>query len=578
MNTWWPRTIIVGVALLAGCEGSIGGQGTSSGTGASTGTGTGNSTGTGTGNTVGTGTGNTTGTGTGGSAPVDPNVCTPGVPTTSQIPRLTRAEYDKTTRDLLGIDVQPSSMLAPDTLGSVDQRAWDGYKTAAASLATQVMATPTAKAKVLPCTTDNATCIQQFITAFGQKAFRRPLTAAEVTRYQNLYTNRATLTVNKTFDEAVTAIIKAFLMSPSFLSRAETSTAIPEGSLFQVSSWEMASRLSYTLWGTMPDDTLFTAAQQNKLVAQADILAQAQRMLQDPKARVKVAEFHEKYALQGEATRWSEVAHDPALFPLFKASMVPTLTAEAKKFFDYITFDAKGTFQDLMTKPIAFVNRDLAPIYGLTGTFGTDLTMANLDAAQRAGVFTQVGFLASYSSYDRTSPILRGAFIEKELLCRQIGAPPDGAANTPLPTTGNTNREMVTAQTSGGACASCHLEVVNPPGFAFEAFDSIGGWQTTEKRGGAAIDSTADVMIGTKKVHVTGPVDLMKAIAASPEGQSCYAQRLVTFAYERSLTSQDVCTVQMLAGKMNTSGYNILALLTDLTQTQSFRYRAKELP
>jgi hypothetical protein len=580
MNTW-TRTLVVGVALLAGCEGSIGMNGT--GAGASSGSGTGNTTGagTGTGNTVGTGSGNTTGTAGSGvlPPPVDPTVCTPGVPATSQIPRLTRAEYDKTTRDLLGLDVQPSSMLAPDTLGSVDQRAWDGFKTAAASLASQVLSTPAAKAKVLPCTTDNATCIQQFITAFGQKAFRRPLTTAEVARFQALYTNRATITPAGTFDQAVQLIIRAFLQSPSFLSRAEVSEAAPDGNSYALDSWEMASRLSYTLWGTMPDDMLFTAAQAGQLTTQAQVLQQAQRMLMDPKARAKVAEFHQMYALQGDATRWSEAAHDPALFPAFKTSMVPALTDEAKKFFDYITFDLKGTFQDLMTKPVAFVNKDLAPIYGLSAaSYGTDLTMANLEPTQRAGVFTHAGFLASYSSYNRTSPILRGAFIEKQVLCRQIGAPPDGAVNTPLPATGSTNREMVTAQTSGGSCVGCHAPVVNPPGFALEAYDSIGTWQTTEKTGGAAIDSTADVAIGSKTVHVTGPVDLMTQIANSPEGQNCYAQRLVTFAYERSLTNQDVCTVQMLAGKMNTSGYNILALLTDLTQTQTFRYRAKELP
>ena len=144
---------------------------------------------------------------------------------------------------------------------------------------------------------------------------------------------------------------------------------------------------------------------------------------------------------------------------------------------------------------------------------------------------------------------------------------------------GNTNREHGRPRRRRAAPASaCHAPVVNPPGFALEAYDSIGAWQTTEKSGGAAIDSTADVAIGAKTVHVTGPVDLMTQIANSPEGQNCYAQRLVTFAYERSLTSQDVCTVQMLAGKMTTTGYNILALLTDLTQTQSFRYRVKELP
>ena len=575
MNTW--RTLIVGVALLAGCQGAIGGSQSTTGNG----TGAGASTGSGTGNTVGTGTGNTTGTGAGGTGtPVDPTVCTPGVPTTSQLPRLTRAEYDKTTRDLLGIDVQPSSMLAPDTVGSVDQRAWDGFKTAADSLATQVMASTTAKAKVLPCTTDSAACIQQFVTAFGQKAFRRPMTTAEVTRFTNLYANRSTLTQTGTFNEAVQLIIKAFLLSPSFLTKAETSEAANDGSgNFQLSSWEMASRLSYTLWGTMPDDTLFTAAQNNQLLAQSDILAQAQRMLQDPKARVKMADFHTAYALQGDATRWSEAAHDPTMFPMFTTAMVPELTTEAAKFFDYVTFDLKGSFQDLLTKPVAFVNKDLAPIYGLSASsFGTDYTLTNLDPTQRAGVFTHAGFLASYSSYNRTSPILRGAFIEKQVLCRQIPAPPPGAANTPLPATGNTNRDMVTAQTSADACAGCHASIVNPLGFALEAYDSIGTWQTTEKASGAAINSVADVEIGGNTVHVTGPIDLMTAIANSTEGQSCYAQRLVTYSYERDLTNQDVCTVQMMAGKMAQPGYTILSMLTDLTQTQSFRYRAKELP
>jgi len=585
MNTW-AKTIIVGVALLAGCEGSISGQGgagtgASSGTGNSPGSGTGNSPGSGTGNSISSGTGNTTGTG-GTGTPVDPTVCTPGIPATSQLPRLTRAEYDKTTRDLLGLDVQPSSMLAPDTLGSVDQRAWDGFKAAADSLSSQVIGNATAKAKVLPCTTDNATCINQFVTAFGQKAFRRPLTTAEVAKFTALYTNRATLTQSGSFNDAVTLIIKAMLMSPSFLTKAEMSTATPDGNSYVLNSWEMASRLSYTLWGTMPDDMLFTAAQGNKLQTQADILAQAQRMLQDPKARAKTAEFHAAYALQGDATRWSEASHDPALFPAFKTSMVPTLSAEAAKFFDYITFDMKGSFQDLITKPIAFVDKDLAPIYGLTST-STTLQMVSLDPSQRAGVFTHAGFLASYSSYNRTSPILRGAFLEKQVLCRTIPAPPPDAAGTPLPpasTDLNTNRKQVAAQTEvmGTSCAGCHSPVVNPPGFTLESYDSIGQWQTTEKQTGAAIDSTADVAIGGQTVHVTGPVDLMTKIAASPEAQNCYAQRLVTFAYERELTNQDVCTVQQLAGKMTTSGYNIISLLTDLTQTQSFRYRVKELP
>jgi hypothetical protein len=553
--------------LLAGCTGTIGPMG-SSGVGPGPGNGNG---------MIGTGSGSGGGSGT----TTDPTVCVPGVPATSQLPRLTRAEYDATTRDLLGIDVQPSSMLAPDTVGSVDQRAWDGFQTAADSLATQVMATPAARAMVIPCTPsgDGSACATQFIQQFGQRAFRRPMTSDEIARFQTLYTNRATITATGSFDDAAQLILKAFLLSPSFLTKAELSEATPQGALFALGPYEVASRLSYMLWGTMPDDTLFAAAAANKLSLPADILAQAQRMLQDPKARTKVSSFHQSYALMGDATRWSEAAHDPTLFPAFTQAMVPELTDEATRFFDYVTFDLGGTFQDLILKPVAFVNKDLAPIYGLDPSgFGTDMKVTNLDPTQRAGVFTHAGFLASFSSYDRTSPILRGAFLEKQVLCRQIGAPPAGATNTPLPTTGNTNRERVDAQTSAAACASCHHDVVNPPGFALEAFNSIGAVQTSEQSTGAPIDTVADVAIGDKTVHVTGPLDLMNAIATSPEAQTCYAQRLVTFAYERDLTSQDSCTAQTLAAKMTGGSYTIMNLITDLTQSDSFRYRATEAP
>jgi hypothetical protein len=572
------------VAPLTACSSHIGDPegrtGTVPGGGPGIGSGSGSGTGSGTpgGGSIGPGSGST-GTGSPGGTVVMP--CTQGVPPTSQLARLTRSEFDNTARDLLGIDMQPSTMLAPDTVGSVDQRAWDGFQAAADALATQVMATPAARAKVIPCTPsgDGTACAQQFIQQFGQRAFRRPLTAAEATRFQTLYTNRAMITAGGTFDQAAQLILKAFLLSPSFITKAELSEAAPDGANFALNGYEMASRLSYMLWGSMPDDTLFAAAAADKLSTSADILAQAQRMLKDPKARAKVAEFHEQYALMGDATRWSEAAHDPAAFPAFNATMVPLLTDEAKRFFDYVTFDLGGSFQDLITKPVAFVNKDLAPIYGLSAaSFGTDLTLTNLDPTQRSGVFTHAGFLASYSSYDRSSPILRGAFIEKEVLCREIPAPPPGASSTPLPTTGNTNRERVTAQTSADACAGCHTTIVNPAGFALEAYDSIGAFQTIEKASGAAIDSVADVAIGSRNVHVTGPVDLMAQIAASPEGQACYAQRLVKFAYERDLTTQDACTAQTLAGRMAQSGYTIVNLITDLTQTQSFRLRAKELP
>jgi hypothetical protein len=335
------------------------------------------------------------------------------------------------------------------------------------------------------------------------------------------------------------------------------------------------------LWGSMPDDALFAAAAANTLSTAEQILSQAQRMLMSPKARTRIASFHQTYALMGPATRWSDVSHDAALFPAFKASMVPLLSETTKLFFDHVTFELSGSFQDLITKPVAFVNNELAPIYGLDASkFSATAVKTDLDATQRAGVFTQAGFLASYSSFNRTSPILRGAFLEKQILCASVGSPPAEALNTPVPTDANlkTNRQRVEVQTSGGACVTCHKTIVNPPGFALEAYNSIGTWQTAEKDTGAPIDTVADVMIGSELVKVSGPVELMAKIAASPAAQRCYAQRMVEYAYERVLAAQDACTVESMAAKINKGGYTVLNMVTDLTQSPSFRNRVKEAP
>jgi hypothetical protein len=570
----WTRCVFVGAtALWMGCTGRV--EGTSQG-------GSGNVTDPPGGGT-GPGGGNTGGTGNRPAPSTGLLPCIPGVPATSQLTRLTRTQYDNTVRDLFGTNLiqasatLPSSMLAPDTPGSVDQRAWDGYKSASSSLAALVMGDATARAKAIPCTPtgDGAACAQQFIQQFGRLAFRRPLTTEELARFTALYTNRATLTATGTFNEAAQLILQGFLVSPSFLTRAEISET-PDSGNFVLNGYEVASRLSYMLWGSMPDETLFSAASAGTLATTAGVLAQAQRMMKDPKARAKIGDFHQTYAHMGLGTRWEDIARDPAVYPAFKPAMTPMLSDETSRFFDYIVFEKGGSFRDLMTSPVGFVNATLAPLYGLNpASYGADLVPVNLDPATRSGVFTRLGFLTSYSVYNRPSPILRGAFLQKEVLCTTIGAPPPDAQSTPLPMTGTTNRERVTAQTSSGVCASCHTTLINPTGFALEGYDAIGAYQPTEA--GMPTDTTATVRIGPTSVPVTNAVDLMNKIADSPEAQQCYAQKLAQFAYDRALTAQDSCTVQSLAGKMTQPTYTVVSLMTDLTQTTSFRYRAKEL-
>ncbi|MEI9942487.1 MAG: DUF1592 domain-containing protein [Pseudomonadota bacterium] len=515
--------------------------------------------------------------------------CTQGIAPTSQIPRLNNAQYDRTVRDLLGVtglttsaDAPPSSILATDQAGSLTSLGWSSYMSVADKIAAQVMADPTLRTNFMKCTPsgDGKACLHDTIVQFGRRAFRRPLSDTEVAGFDAVVAKGAQITPTGAPLEIAEALLSMFLISPSFLQRSEI-TETPDGAgHFALSSHEVASRLSYLLWGSTPDDALSQAADADQLKTPEQIMAQAQRMLLQPQAHDMVSEFHRSYLLMGTNTRWDTADRDPTLFPAFSKALVPVIRQETEKFFDYIVFTQSGSFKDFLLSPIAFVSAATAPLYGLDpAKFGADLSQTSLDPAQRPGFLTRAGFLNSYSSYNRTSPILRGAFITKQILAVPIGSPPPGADATPLPATADldTNRKQVDQQTSATACATCHHNFINPPGFAMEAFDAAGAWQTTEKSTGAAIDTNVDALMDGETVHLTGPADLMAKIAASPMAQHSYAEKWVSYAYERASNATDACTVNQLSAKLTKGGYTVLNLIADLTQTQSFRFRAVEV-
>jgi hypothetical protein len=595
-------------ALAVGCTGSVGaphdgdpatGSG-ATGSGATGGTGTGGSgvggTGTGgsmaTGGTGGTGTGGTSTGGTGGTGGSTlPPVCTPGVAASSQVPRLTNAQYDRTIRDLLGVtnltasaNNPPSTVLATDQAGGLSDLGWSAYQSVAGMIATQVMADPALKARFLKCTpvAGDTACLHSTIIDFGRRAFRRPLTEAEIARFDAIVAKGAMITPTGAPEELAEALLYMFLISPSFLQRAEIAEVADGAGHFTLSQHETASRLSYMLWGSTPDDALNAAADAGMLNTPEQVLGQAQRMLQDPKARDMVNGFHQYYLLMGAGTRWSTAKKDPALFPAFTAEMVGTMTEETLRIFDKLAFTPGSTFKDYLTTNVAFVTNATAPLYGLDAAqFTATLTETTVDAAQRPGFLTRLGFLSNFAGYTRTSPIFRGAFITKQILGIYVESPPPGAEQTMLPEGPdlNTNRKQVDAMTSGPDCAGCHKAYINPPGFVMEAFNSIGAWQTTEAGTGQPIDTVADVTIedGADLVRITNPTELMNAIANSPSAMKQYARKWVSFAYEREGDPLDACTVDQLATKMTTGGYTVLNLIADLTQTQSFRVRAVEV-
>jgi hypothetical protein len=512
--------------------------------------------------------------------------CTPGVPVTSQIPRLTNAEYDSTIRDLVGVTTLtasnnsvPSNLLATDQSGGLTDVGWAAYKTVGEAIATQVMADPALKAKFITCDPAVGTCLHDTAVKFGRKAFRRPLSAEETAAFDAFLAKGKDITPTGAPIEVAQALLSLFLVAPGFLQHEELQDTSDGAGHSTLSPYEVASRLSYMMWGSMPDDLLSQAADSGQLAMPAQILTQAQRMLKDSRARDMTSAFHRSYMLMGLNTRWDNTNKDSALYPAFNRGLVQSMQQETEMFFDNVVFAKGGTFDDLLTSTTAFVSSATAPLYGLDPSkFTTSLTETQLDA-NHAGFLTRLGFLNAYSGYSDTSPILRGAFITKQVIGIAIGAPPPGAEQTPVPpasATLDTNRKRYDALTEGAACAGCHKPFINPPGFAMEAFNTVGAWQTTERGSSTPIDTSADIALdpsGTNVVHVTGPGDLMRAIAKAPGAKAQYASKWVSFAYQREGSADDACTVQQLSAKMTAGGYTVQNLITDLTQTLSFRVR-----
>jgi hypothetical protein len=549
-------------ATLSGTGATAAGTGATPGLGGTPGTG-----GTGAGGAVG---------GTGGS---DPSECVPGVPVTSQIPRLKNREYDNIVRDLLGVTGlaalggdAPSALLNTDSTGPMNNYMFDAYMSAADLIATEVMTGPN-RTRFIDCDPAVPGCMTDTITAFGRKAFRRPLTTEEVDRFLAL----GQTDPPGTPEEVAETTLLAFLVSPSFLQVNELTEEM-EGGAYKLSSHEVATRLSLMIWGSIPDEALNQAADAGALATKEQILAQAERMFAiREKAGPQVSEFHRRYlALNDEAGHWFKVRPDPALFPLYSPAADDAMVAELDLFFEEVAYMG-GSFGDLFLSNVTYVNQDTAPLYGLDPTaYGPEMVRVELDPVQRPGFLTRLGFLSSHAHADSTSPILRGAFIIKNIIGTDQELIPDpDALNTPPPEgVFDTERDYVTELTNKPACKGCHHVYINPPGFVLETFDAAGGLQTTDPRGGA-INATADVIFGSEVKTISTPLQLMQEIATGDFTRRSYAEKIVAAATGRAPNANDACLVDELSLSLTSDGYTILDLLADVTQADSFRLRQR---
>ena len=483
---------------------------------------------------------------------------------------LTRSEYRRTTQALLGETEDP-------TLGFPHEPEVEGFTNSAHShranplLVEQFMraagslagrARDRGLSLLHPCEGQDAVCAQLFIEDFGRRAFRRPLEDSETLGFETLY---ARLAPSLGHEEALTAIIEAALQSPQFLYRVEAPLGSAESGVVHLGPYELASRLSYFLWGTMPDEPLLEAAESGHLSSAADIETQARRLLDDPRAHERVLEFHEAW-LGLEAL--SSLARSNA-----PTGMGPALKQSIDAFIDEVFWSEGATLSDLFASPVVYADAVLAPVYQLAQP-ASGFARYELPA-ERSGLLTQPALLTLLANSDQSSPIRRGVFVRDRILCAPVPAPPPSVDNSPPdPDPTLTTRERFAVHTEDDACASCHL-AIDPIGFTFEGFDQLGRPRTQEN--GLPIDTRGALALSGDPAidgSVSGSGELSARLAESAEVRSCVTSKWFTFALGRPSSFADECALSATYASVEASGGNLVELLVSLTKSPAFRVRS----
>ena len=495
----------------------------------------------------------------------------------TRLVRLSHLQYENTLGDLFGVDDGVQANFAPDSLNGfsfdtssdlrVDARLGPEYRSAAEQWAVHAVTESSIFSRLLSCSPSAAGCAAEFIGKFGERAFRRPLTSAETTRFQKLFDQGSTLgDSGDAFRDGVQLVVEAILQAPQFLYRTEVSQGQLQNGRAALDDWEVASRLSYFIYDSMPDDTLFQLARQGQLKSEEQIANQVSRMLEDPRATRKFVSFHEQLWQFG---RYAKIAPDTAKYPNLPDNFVDRLLASSDAFVSSVIEDGGG-LEELLTAPYAFADAELAPLYG-SSVSGTGTGRVEFSNGSRKGLLMQLGFLASNAYAIKTDPIHRGLFILRDVLCRAIPDPPPGAATTPPPATTErivTTRDEVTLLTGQSYCPTCHSQI-NEPGFAFEGFDAVG--RTRQQDNGEAVDTTGSITLDGQAVPFENAADLVEALAVSDEAQDCYVSRWLEFTYGRRLADPDVELRDELAEQPR----SVKELVTGLATSPEFRSRAE---
>lgn len=491
--------------------------------------------------------------------------------------RLSVAQYRSSVRDIFGQDIQVPAALEPDTslggfvsIGSaqsaISPRGVEQYEDAAFKIAAQALGTPAKRAALVPCTPKGPSddeCARTFVTELGRKVWRRPLDGDEVTALANVVTG-AGATLGDFYLGAEFGIA-ALLQAPSFLYRSTFGEPDPDQpGQNRLTSYEMASRLSYFLWNSTPDATLLDAAEHGELTDPAAVEREVTRMLEDPRARAGLRNFVTEYL---RLDNLDALSKDPKVFTYYSPEVGPAAREETLLNFEYAVFHEDSDFRDLFTSRHTFVNPKLASIYQVLAPDPEGFARVELpEDVPRRGLLGQVSFLALYAHPTSSSATLRGKLVREVLLCGTIPSPPVDV-NTALPEPSPdalTLRDRVQVHLTDTFCATCHKSM-DPIGLGMENFDGLGRYRTKEN--GATIDASGEL----DGAPFSGPLDLAERVRSHPELPQCFVRRMYQYAtsFEERASEDEV--IAALTKDFEASGYRVRHLLFAIATSPGFR-------
>lgn len=421
------------------------------------------------------------------------------------------------------------------------------------------------RAEIIPCDLEGAAaeaCAREVITSFGRRAWRRPLVEAEVDGLMGLV--GVALAEGDDVETGLRLALRAMLVSPHFLYRVEVDADPADPTPRRITDHELASRLSYFLWSSMPDEELLALADAGQLQDDAVLAAQVARMLDDPKAMALVDNF---------AAQWlyiDAVLHaspDDLVYPEFSAELAADMREESRLFFKAL-LDSNAPVADLVQADYTYLNARLAQHYDVAGITGEGFVRHAWGDDSRRGILGHGSLLTATSHSTTTSPVLRGKWVLENLWCdAPPPAPPNVTPLDPAPVTGTTLRERLEQHAVDPTCNSCH-RVMDPIGFGMENFDGVGAWRDTDN--GLPVDSSGEL---PGDLSFNGPRELSDILAASPKLPYCVTEKTLTYALGRGVEDWDRPQIDAIVRQTTEGGFRFRDMMTAIVLSDAFRMR-----